>query len=104
MQLLIDDVRDLASANVIARDFDAGYAMLALGGWDEIVFDHDLGDDSHTGYDLLTEALENDWISDNVAVYLITSNPSGFSRMQQALEHHGFKAAHVGSNKFTKTD
>lgn len=88
MWLLIDDCRDL-NADVIARTSEAGKRMLALGGWECVCFDHDLGMQSaESGYDVLVWALEEQFLPSKVQ--LVTSNPVGRQNMRQALEAHGY--------------
>ena len=86
MWLLIDDIRDL-QCEVIARTPEAGMKLLALGGWECVCFDHDLGQDS-TGYDVLVWAIENDYLPN--MVQLVTSNPVGRDNMDAALVDAGF--------------
>lgn len=89
MWLLIDDCRDLG-VDVIARTPEAGKRMLALGGWECLCLDHDLGStESETGYDLLKWALE--WKFVPQKVQLVTSNPVGRQNMRTALEAAGYK-------------
>lgn len=82
MWLLIDDVRDL-KCDVIARTAEAGKKLLAVGGWECVCFDHDLGE-KETGYDVLCWALENNLLPSKVQ--LVTSNPVGRENMRRALE------------------
>lgn len=98
MDLLIDDIRDL-KADVIARTAAAGTRMLALGGWSTIIFDYDLGG-KLTGYDLLGQALENDWLDNLPTIEIVTSNPVGLSRMRQALENYDYEETGKNSLKF----
>ncbi len=87
MWLLVDDFRSLSYVDVIARTYEAGKKMVVVGGWDCIVFDHDLGE-GKTGYDLLVWGLENDFIKCDVQ--LISSNPPGKENMRRALLAHGY--------------
>jgi len=86
MWLLIDDVRDL-NVDVIARNPDAAYKMLSLGGWECILFDNDLGTEIE-GYQILDWALERNLIPDHVQ--LVTSNTVALARMQSALTTAGY--------------
>ena len=86
MWLIIDDEREL-SCEVIARTAEAGRKMLEVGGWEAVVFDHDLGCEE-TGYDLLTYALDASLMPP--IVQLCTANPVGRQRMRSALEAHGY--------------
>lgn len=89
MWLLIDDCRDL-NVDVIARNGKAGLHMIALGGWEVIIFDHDLGDlHNINGYELLTHAIEADLLGD-AKIQLVTSNPVGREKMISALQADGY--------------
>ena len=88
MYLLIDDIRDLR-VDAIARNSTAAEQLLAMGGWTCVIFDHDLGENDLSGYDILCKALENNWLDEVEEVQLITSNPVGRQRMRQALESEG---------------
>jgi hypothetical protein len=88
MYLLIDDVRDLG-ADAIARNPAAARRLLALGGWETVGFDHDLGDvNVETGYQVLVWAIDNNFLPNHVQ--LVTSNPAGRMRMAAALRYAGF--------------
>jgi hypothetical protein len=88
MWLLIGDVRDL-SCDVIARTPEAGMKLLALGGWECVCFDHDLGTEK-SGYDVLVWAIEHDFMPGHVQ--LVTSNPVGREKMQTVLRICGFRS------------
>lgn len=87
MWLLIDDVRDLGT-EIIARTPEAARRMLALGGWECVCFDHDLGHETENGYTILMWALERDFLTSKVQ--LVTSNPVGRQNMRMALEAAGY--------------
>ena len=87
MWLIIDDVRDL-NCEVIARTSEAGKKMLASGGWECVCFDHDLGEDSESGYDVLVWAISKSLLPEKVQ--LVTSNPVGRANMSAALEQAGY--------------
>jgi hypothetical protein len=96
MWLLIDDSRNLM-ADVIARTPEAGKKMLALGGWEGVMFDHDLGDmawPEETGYTILTWALEHNFVPG--IVHLVSSNPVGVERMASALVNAGYTKSPSG--------
>ena len=83
--LLIDDCRDPQSfaATHVARTFDEGLRMLRdEGPWDEVVFDHDLGDynPAHTGYDLLCWLEQNpEYVPKEISI--CTANSVGAAKM-----------------------
>lgn len=92
MYLLIDDQRDL-NAHAIARNSEAAFALLSLNCWEVIGFDHDLGENELSGYDILCKAIDYDWLVNVKEIQLVTSNPVGRQRMRQALENAGFFTA-----------
>lgn len=96
MWLLIDDKRSL-NADVIARTPEAGRKMLALGGWDGLLLDHDLGP-CESGAGVLDWAIENGFVP--AKVMLVTSNPVGADNMARALYAAGFDSPNRRS--FTK--
>lgn len=87
--LLIDDVRELGT-EAIARTPALGKKFLALGGWDCVCFDHDLGMHEETGYDVMKWAIQHNFLPDKVQ--LVTSNPVGRANMQAALVSAGFSS------------
>ena len=93
MWLLIDDERNL-NTEVVARTAAAGRKLLALGDWECVCFDHDLGD-TESGYDVLVWGIKNDFIPSRVQ--LVTSNPVGRQNMRNALEAAGY-VTRDGSN------
>ena len=86
MWLLIDDERNLKT-EAVARTAAAGRKLLAIGGWECVCFDHDLGE-QESGYDVLTWGLAQGHIP--VRVQLVTSNPVGRQNMRAALEAAGY--------------
>lgn len=88
MWLLIDDKRDL-NCEAIARTSEVAKKLIALGGWDCICFDHDLGEET-TGYNIL------EWMINDLNLYpkriqLVTSNPVGRNKMALVLDNVGYK-------------
>jgi hypothetical protein len=85
--LLIDDFREL-NCDKTCRTVADGIKALQEQIWDELYLDHDLGiyaSDERTGYDVLC------WLEANPQflpkkIILVTSNPVGRQRMQQALD------------------
>lgn len=97
MRLLIDDKRDMPDG-IIARDFESGKKMLALGGFDVLYLDHDLGE-INTGYDIINWASE---YADEILppkIVVVSSNPVGLENIGRALVSFGYKR--VGTT-FTK--
>lgn len=86
MWLLIDDTRNL-NADVIARTPEAGRKMLALGGWEGLMLDHDLGP-CESGAAVLDWAIEHNFVPP--IVDLVTSNPVGRANMARALIAAGY--------------
>lgn len=87
MWLLIDDKRDF-HCEVIARTAKAGRKMLALGGWECLCLDHDLGC-KESGYDICVWALECGFMPKRVQ--LVTANPVGRENIKKALLADGYK-------------
>lgn len=96
MWLLIDDMRNL-NADVIARTPEAGKKMLALGGWDGLLLDHDLGE-GESGASILNWAISGDFVPPKVM--LVTINPVGADNMARALYAAGYESAN--NRSFTK--
>ena len=86
MWLLIDDLRDLGT-EAIARTPEAARKLLAIGGWDCVCFDHDLGC-AESGYQLLNWALQQRCLPPRVQ--LVTSNPVGRADRTAALLAAGY--------------
>lgn len=87
MWLLIDDVRDL-NCDVTAKTPEAGKKMLALGVWECLCLDHDLGV-IENGYDIAKWAIENGFMPNHVQ--LVTSNPVGKTNISNALTSGGWE-------------
>jgi len=90
MKLYIDDLRPCPEGYVLARTYAEALEKLESNTFDEISFDHDLGEEK-TGYDILC------WIE--WGLYLIptdfantvfkvhSANPVGRQRMLQVIEN-----------------
>jgi hypothetical protein len=86
MWLLIDDTRDL-HCDCIARTPEVAKKLLAVGGFECVCFDHDLGSPV-TGYDILCWAIEREFLPNKIQ--LVTSNPVGRQKMSAALKADGY--------------
>lgn len=86
MWLLIDDKRDL-NCDVIARTPEAARRLLAIGGWECVCLDHDLGAEED-GYQIAKWAIENNLLPGKVQ--LVTSNPVGRMNLRAVLESGGW--------------
>lgn len=89
MTLLIDDLKDLP-ADVIARTYDAGIAILKNMHITHLKLDHDLGLNSKTGYDVVL-ILEQEFYANGIGhlpatIELVSYNPIGIKNMTAALE------------------
>jgi len=97
--LLIDDTRDEGSPNIrmrldiIARNYWAGIECLKMKKWDLLLLDHDLnsfedpkdGHSEKTGYHIMLFLEEfPEYLPKEII--LVTSNPVGRVRMQQAID------------------
>lgn len=93
MHLLIDDERTYIPADIIARNYKAGLAVLRTGVVTHLYLDHDLGDIvgtlEFTGLSVLQAALPEGIVPDNVQ--LVTANPVGQKNMANLLEDYGYK-------------
>lgn len=86
--LLIDDLRVIPEATMIARTFEAGmYALKNEGPFDRLYLDHDLGDedDKKTGYGIICFLEENPAFLPKEIV-LVTANPVGRVKMQTVID------------------
>ena len=92
MRLLIDDERTY-DADIIARNYAAGLAVLRTGVITHLLLDHDLGDiidgKEFTGYTVLQTALPEGIVPEHVQ--LVTANPPAKIRMALLLEDYGYK-------------
>lgn len=98
--LLIDDAREVHHcypgsdyAALTARNYKSALFALAIGHWDVILLDHDLGDFSpdgreFTGYDVLCkiEELHHNGAPLPGEIRLVTSNPSARIKMQAVVD------------------
>jgi hypothetical protein len=89
MWLLIDDIRDL-NTDAIARTAGAGKALLKAYPWECLCLDHDLGETSETGYQVLLWAINENALPEKVQ--LVTSNPVGRANMAQTLLANGYRS------------
>ena len=88
MWLLIDDVRNIAKADVIARTAAAGYRLLNDMKWDGVMMDHQLGG-RVTGAEILEMSLLKKIVPPKVQI--VTSDMDGLKRMQNMLLKYGYK-------------
>lgn len=110
-RILIDDIRRFKDVfgldyqspkddtEVVARDYNAGVQLLATNSWDELYLDHDLGDHSKTGYDVMC------WLEEHSnrlppKVFFVSANPVGVERMKRVLER--MKQCPTTSNSSTQ--
>lgn len=88
MWLLIDDERTL-DVDVIARTPEAGRRLLALGEWECLCMDHDLGYEE-SGYDIIKWAAQNHLLP--MRVQLVTNNPVGRENIGALLRSCGYRS------------
>jgi len=88
MRLLIDDVRDF-NVDLIARNGISGLKLLVAFDFETVYFDHDLGD-GISGFEVLSQALLRNLLNQS-KVIIVTSNPVGRERMENALKDFGFE-------------
>ena len=89
MHVLIDDIKDL-TADIIARNYAAGQAVLWAKIATHLYLDFDLGG-TKTGYDLLKIGFSHNLIPDFVK--LVTHNPPGRKQMAGLLEEKGYSSS-----------
>lgn len=88
MHVLIDDCKNL-NADIIARTYAAGIAILQAKIVTHLYLDFDLGE-TKTGYDLLMSGFFQNLIPD--FVQLVTHNPPGRKQMAGLLEEKGYSS------------
>lgn len=80
--LLIDDIRTVPGVDRTARTYEDGLrAITREGPWDCIIFDHDLGENQKSGYDLMCVLEENTQLIPN-NIMIITDNASARPKME----------------------
>jgi hypothetical protein len=105
--LVIDDLRSVKpdlEPVTYARTPDAGVVELMIEDWELVLLDHDLGIDYGNGADLdiwpCIDFIERHPEKfKNTIFYVITSNPWGAQRMQQALEACGLTAFYISQSE-----
>lgn len=97
MKIWLDDIRDAPdeSWTVVRRAYPC-ILMLANAGWnddplvDELSLDHDLGDDSDSGYEVAQwierQAFEGNWNAVPAKISIHSANPVGRKNMQAAID------------------
>ena len=88
MRLLIDDMREI-EADAVARDSYQAYKLISRAKWDEVYLDHDLGEGSDTGYQVMNWWLESDYPLPHT-ILIVSSNPVGRDNIGRALVAHGY--------------
>lgn len=92
MYLLIDDIKNLAGFDIVARTSKAAKTILQFMGTEisYIGIDHDLGEEKTTGYDVLKWAFENNCIRQDVEIEIISLNPVGRDRIKNLLNDYNY--------------
>lgn len=93
MIIAVDDKRDLIKdgADMVIRTYKEAIRMLPNLDVDELWLDHDLGGNK-TGYDILC-LIEAGKINRPRSIKLLTANPAGRAKMNQALESMGYEVS-----------
>jgi hypothetical protein len=92
MKLLIDDLRDIPGVDLIARSYSVGVDCLRCLQFDTLYLDHDLGDETRCGSDVvrwMAEVYPKVWWPETVV--LVTDNPAGRLGMKVQLERMGYQ-------------
>jgi len=87
MNLWVDDCKPCPDGWAVARTYDEAVALLSRYDYDEVAFDHDLGDThvpERTGYDLLC-AIECGDLRKPKLARIISWNPVGRKKMQVVI-------------------
>lgn len=89
MKLFIDDIRNPTGEGwVIARDYDSAITYLQSGNVTEISFDHDLGENSKSGYDIvcwIEQALYTGILKSVPVMNVHSANPVGRANIDRAI-------------------
>jgi len=87
MKLYVDDIRTPPDGWTVCRNAKLAIMILGLGDVREISLDHDLGEHSDTGYDVLCWIEEKSDTDANFippAIHIHTANPVGRHKMNLA--------------------
>jgi hypothetical protein len=98
MWLLIDDVRNLGCDITCRTGSEGLWTLKELHGQiDVLCIDHDLGIDSISGYDVISEAVRYGLLPPRVQI--VSSNPVGVQRIANVLKDEGYTT--VDGRNFT---
>ena len=96
-KLFIDDEREPAKIkfDYIARDYKETMKIFDKNGCPAYIsFDHDLGSNSKTGFDIVKDMVERDldkngrWIPKNFDYYVHSANPVGKKNIEGLLDNY----------------
>ena len=96
-KLFIDDERETAKIkfDYIARDYKETMKIFDKNGCPAYIsFDHDLGSNSKTGFDIVKDMVERDldkngrWIPKNFDYYVHSANPVGKKNIEGLLDNY----------------
>ena len=96
-KLFIDDEREPAKIkfDYIARDYKENMKIFDKNGCPAYIsFDHDLGSNSKTGFDIVKDMVERDldkngrWIPKNFDYYVHSANPVGKKNIEGLLDNY----------------
>ena len=96
-KLFIDDEREPAKIkfDYIARDYKERMKIFDKNGCPAYIsFDHDLGSNSKTGFDIVKDMVERDldkngrWIPKNFDYYVHSANPVGKKNIEGLLDNY----------------
>lgn len=85
--LLIDDFRTFKVDHISRNGKDGLQALLDFP-VTHLYMDHDLGDDSSSGYEVIILALLHDVVPNKVLI--VSNNPPGRDNIARALESNGY--------------
>ena len=92
LHVLIDDIRNIQGMDIICRNASSGIrTCYYFNNISHLYIDHDLGDETRSGYDVIIELLKCGYCPNNVQI--VSSNPVGVKNIAAALIDYGYKAA-----------
>ena len=85
--IFVDDLREVPENYIVHRTIDGVIDALKTGDIESLSLDHDLGDDTPSGYDLVKEMIMEDaWPNETINIH--SANPVGVENMYQTLKRY----------------
>ena len=86
MKLWVDDVREAPEGWTLATDYETAKRFLSSVKIEVLSLDHDLGEDSLTGYDIAKQLVEHSVYPNDI--YCHSMNPVGRHNIIALLKHY----------------